>query len=694
MATAPSSLAPGGFMESVAVTVLEPLSESEAHTADESAASAVANTTSNDEPAAAAAAAGAAAAAAEAEAEAAPRTKKKKKDNRSAAAKKLGWGTTRRRRAKPKGKPQPRAAAPQRAAAQERVAAHGVSPETDELAAETAWAVQSMLDSDSEHEDVAPAAAAAAAAPAAAAASSAPKKRVDRRSRAERDCGFSYKASPKRKKKASPKGRPPKRRQAAPAGGDDTDGGGGEDAIPTQRWSLGRSPDYGPPLLPQTGATDHLPSSGAEADGDDPHPLRCGPAYDNMRRLLQHATAGSDAEPGAPRTVAAVRSATGRGPLSSSREEARARRLAAFEAEWASRLTYTGDDATWKPDWETRWRDAARGSSRPWRHQSSPADASSLWEGVLHREFVLLTEVRKLSRRGGLPSRRHDAAKAETGQCKCGCKPWTLSLKQKAIQGVDMSRLIDSAAHTARYRGELCSSDHGGVVLNDTDPPTFRYTPRVGKKYPGITRPAFGSPRGSSDGEGGSDASSEERAARRCKSTARRAAAQATKHKAPTSGEGPGDHGAGSAAAAAAAAAPKRGKAADAKGKNNRRVEPEVDDDDEIDQALSDSGGGDDEVAEAGLDAPGREFISEVLTHKLRKHRCKDNDTVVAVCRKLKMQSHVKEIYEINRRRLFGAMLNCFSTAFRSSSTDFVHFDAQTQDSSANRQSCAKVSFC
>jgi len=115
-----------------------------------------------------------------------------------------------------------------------------------------------------------------------------------------------------------------------------------------------------------------------------------------MRRLHQHAIAGgSDPEPGA-RSVATVHSPTGRGPLSSSREEARIRRLAANEAAWAKGLAYTGDDATWKEDWATQWRDSVdvtepRGSSRwrrrMWQHLSSP-DASSLWDGVLHREIV------------------------------------------------------------------------------------------------------------------------------------------------------------------------------------------------------------------------------------------------------------------------------------------------------------------
>ena len=297
------STSPPVIVESIAVAVRMPspalMSDSEAHTADEGAAA------NNDGPKKADSLRrdrGPAAANAPA-----PPPKKKIKDRRSAAAKRTGWAAPRRKRkAKPKGKP---ARASSAAASQVIVVAQEEEENVDELAAETAWAVQSMLDSDSDHEDGgrivssgltavqsmlasdshhedgAPQAPAAAASPAAAAPSPSPKKRQDRRSRAERDCGFSYKASPKRKKTQPPKGRPPKRRKAAPAGGDDTDGGG-EDAIPAQPWSLGRSPDFGSPLLPQTGAggTDHLPS-GPE---DDPHPLRCGAAckYTSTLHLL------------------------------------------------------------------------------------------------------------------------------------------------------------------------------------------------------------------------------------------------------------------------------------------------------------------------------------------------------------------------------------------------------------------------
>lgn len=47
----------------------------------------------------------------------------------------------------------------------------------------------------------------------------------------------------------------------------------------------------------------------------------------------------------------------------------------------------------------------------------------------------------------------------------------------------------------------------------------------------------------------------------------------------------------------------------------------------------------------------GRYFEGKVLVHSLRKYSCKNNDTVVTVCRKLGIQN-VSEVFEINRRRL------------------------------------------
>ena len=71
----------------------------------------------------------------------------------------------------------------------------------------------------------------------------------------------------------------------------------------------------------------------------------------------------------------------------------------------------------------------------------------SLPDGVTLREFVLLAEpaslalgasataeLRKLCRRGGLPSQRHDRAKAEEGKCTCGCRAPRLLLDRKDIQ--------------------------------------------------------------------------------------------------------------------------------------------------------------------------------------------------------------------------------------------------------------------
>ena len=54
--------------------------------------------------------------------------------------------------------------------------------------------------------------------------------------------------------------------------------------------------------------------------------------------------------------------------------------------------------------------------------------------------------------------------------------------------------------------------------------------------------------------------------------------------------------------------------------------------------------------------APGDEdggqlFVGKILKHPYRKYRCKENDSVVTVCRKLKI-SEVKEVFELNRRRL------------------------------------------
>ena len=40
-----------------------------------------------------------------------------------------------------------------------------------------------------------------------------------------------------------------------------------------------------------------------------------------------------------------------------------------------------------------------------------------------------------------------------------------------------------------------------------------------------------------------------------------------------------------------------------------------------------------------------------MLTHRLRKYHCKNNDTVIKVCRKLKIPN-AREVLDVNRRRL------------------------------------------
>ena len=111
---------------------------------------------------------------------------------------------------------------------------------------------------------------------------------------------------------------------------------------------------------------------------------------------------------------AAACSPIGRGPMTSSREDCHVRRLAQVEEEWASRIVYTGNDATWQSDWAKQWRNSARGSSGPPRRDLGRSDASRLWEslpeGVFHREFVLLSEVSAENLRHPRSCRHHRCA--------------------------------------------------------------------------------------------------------------------------------------------------------------------------------------------------------------------------------------------------------------------------------------------
>ena len=45
--------------------------------------------------------------------------------------------------------------------------------------------------------------------------------------------------------------------------------------------------------------------------------------------------------------------------------------------------------------------------------------------------------------------------------------------------------------------------------------------------------------------------------------------------------------------------------------------------------------------------------VGQVLKHKLRKHRCKENDTIKTVCQELQI-SDIRDVYDLNRRRLYG----------------------------------------
>ena len=58
-----------------------------------------------------------------------------------------------------------------------------------------------------------------------------------------------------------------------------------------------------------------------------------------------------------------------------------------------------------------------------------------------------------------------------------------------------------------------------------------------------------------------------------------------------------------------------------------------------------------DEGGAPGDEDEGQLFVGKILKHPYRKYRCKENDSVVTVCRKLKI-SEVKEVFELNRRRL------------------------------------------
>ena len=92
--------------------------------------------------------------------------------------------------------------------------------------------------------------------------------------------------------------------------------------------------------------------------------------------------------------------------------------------------------------------------------------------------------------------------------------------------------------------------------------------------------------------------------------------------------------------AAAKAEEERWNKAAEGK-KKARRVSPEIQGSSPVT-----GGGGEEEMAEpeaVDLDTPGREFTGKLLTHKLLKHNCRNNDTVVTVCRRLKMTPRIKE---------------------------------------------------
>jgi hypothetical protein len=276
-----------------------------------------------------------------------------------------------------------------------------------------------------------PAAASAAAAaapraqPAAASSTSASpspskKQKVDRRSRAEKACGQSN-----RRRRKTPR-RPAGGKFQQTKTGDSTFGRA--DARSIQRCSPSDELEFGSPLLP-IGTVNGIVTI------DKPevpiNPLRCGPAYDNMRRLHQHATAPTDAADAQQvgGAVVAIRYGPAGPPPT---EAAVSQELLAA----APSGKVPGDMlGTTKEEWCKRWR-AARAAPSPAspRHVACAASDASLWQNEDHRFFIMHVELNRLGRRGGLPTHGpHDEDVAAAGKCICGCKAQQMRVRTDCL---------------------------------------------------------------------------------------------------------------------------------------------------------------------------------------------------------------------------------------------------------------------